>query len=77
MYLGSKESSLRTEAVLLRDNISYGSLVASGEFTSGEEEFITRMWAAHRTKGNAEGPGCIKDRNMSSPRGGCRLHYWN
>lgn len=56
--------------MLLRDNVSYASLVASDQFTS-EEEFITRMWAAHRTKGNAEGPGFIKGRNMSSPRGSC------
>lgn len=30
---------------------------------------MTRMWAADRIKGNAEGPGFEKDRNLSSPKG--------
>lgn len=45
------------------------TVVANDQFTSGEEEFMTRMWAAHRIKGNAEGSGFEKDRNLSSPRG--------
>lgn len=45
------------------------ALVANDQFTWGEEEFMTRMWAADRIKGNAEGPGFEKDRNLSSPKG--------
>lgn len=56
--------------MLLRDNASYASLVASDQLTS-KEKFIGRVWAVHRTEENAESPGFIKDRNMSSPRGGC------
>lgn len=29
---------------------------------------MTRMWAADRIKGNAEGPGFEKDRNLSKGR---------
>lgn len=51
-------------------------LVASDQFAS-EEESVTRMWAAVEIKGNDEDPGFLKVRNVSSPRGGCRQHYWH
>lgn len=48
------------------------ALVASDQFAS-EEESITRMWAACEIKGNDKGPGFMKDRNQSSPRGGSSI----
>lgn len=62
--------------MLLRDNVSCATLVASDWFDS-EEKVTARMWTLHRTRENAEGAGFTKDRSMSSPRGGCRLHCWN
>lgn len=53
--------------MLLRDYASYGFVVVSDQFTSREEGFITRMWQLTESKGNAEGSGFIKDRNLSSP----------
>ena len=44
------------------------TVVANDQFTSGEEEFMTRMWAAHRIKGNAEGSGFEKDKS-EQPQG--------
>lgn len=52
------------------------ALVTSDQFAS-EEEFITKVWAALGIKENDEGPGFMKDRNPSSPRGVCSHHYWH